>query len=335
MVNLGGKLVSLDHTFSIPHLNQKFVTRMTGDEIAAHNIAAEPLNILCLEDGAGFIKGHFYCVTDDGVIQDVFAPHLHTDNSTGSSLYEIKRANYKDLIEMDYSINMPAVGTTLGVGGAWDFTERSAGTGGAANGTIANVVDISAHTKYTVITTAGTNATGSPTALDFCNAAAGGGRLFFGKPITLQLKYAVSNETSVAYRMGVGQPLIEANVGIGAQMGFEGCTSTNIYNHAFSADGTTWSVGADMSKMVPDGSPPVGLRIDLYPSSKIVATDGLGTTDIKTTNLPPVGTATQADATFRWGISQLAASSVRWLKIYAMRLVGHSYDNVSGIGGWL
>jgi len=306
---------------------------MTGDEIAAHNIAGEPLNILCLSDSSGYLKGHIYVITDDGVIYDVFAPHTHKDSTSGT-LYEIKRDNYKDMIEMDYSINMPAVGTNLGVGGAWDFTERSLGTGGATDGTIANVVDTSAHTKYTILTTAGTNATGSPTALDVCNAAAGGGRLYFGKPITLQIKYAVSNNTSIAYRMGCGQPLIENTVGVTSQMGFEGCTGTNTFNRVFSADGSVWA-GENMSDMVPPGSIPLGLRIDYYPSSKIVAGDGLGTSIIKTANLPPVGTATLADATFRFGVSQLSASSSRWIKIYYMRLVGSSYDSVSGISGWL
>lgn len=330
MVNLAPKLVSLDETFSVPELQQRTWTRMTGDEIAAHNIAGEPLNILCLSDSAGYLKGHVYVITDDGVIVDVFAPHTHSDATSGT-LYDIKRANYKDHIEMDYSINMPAVGTSLGVGGAWDFTERSAGTGGSANGTIANVVDTSAHTKYTILTTANTNGTGATA--DVCNAAAGGGRLYFGKPITLQLKYAVSNNTSIAYRMGCGQALIENAIGNNSMLGFEGCTGSNALNRVFSADTVGWS-GEDMGNMVPTGSIPFGLRIDYYPSSKIVAVDGDGTTIIKTGNLPLVGNATNADATFRWGVSQLAASSVRWLKIYAMRLVGSSYDSTAGLKGW-
>ena len=311
----------------MPELNQRFWTRMTGAEIAAHNIAGEPLNILCLEDGSGYLKNHVYVISDDGIIADVFAPHLHTDSSSGAYLYEIKRANYKDLIEMDYSINIPA--------GAFDMTERSAGTGGLTAGTMAAAVDATAHTKYVILTTAGTNATGSPTAIDVTNAAAGGGRLFFGKPITLQLKYAVSINTSIAYRMGVGQPLMEFTVGTASQMGFEGCTATNQFNHSFSADGSNWSAGADLTNMVPTGSIPLGLRIDFYPSSKMVVGDGMGATDIKTTNLPAVGNATPADATFRWGVAQLAASSSRWIKLYSMRLVGSSYDAQSGIGGWL
>lgn len=298
---------------------------MLGSEIAAHNIAGEPLNVLCLEDGSGYIKNHFYVISDDGIIADVFAPHLHTDNSTGASLYEIYRANYKDLIQMDYSINIPS--------GAFDVTERSGGTGGATAGTIAAVVDASAHTKYIIAQTAGTNAV--PTTQDVTNGAAGGGRLYFGKPITLQLKYAVSNNTSIAYRMGCGQPLIENTVGVTSQMGFEGCTATSQFNHSFSADGSNWSAGADLNNMVPAGSIPLGLRIDLYPSSKLVASDGLGASDIKTTNLPAVGNATPADATFRFGVSQIAASSVRWIKLYALRLVGSSYDAQSGISGWL
>ena len=326
MVNLATKLVSLDETFSVPECNQRWVTRMTGDEIAAHNIAGEPLQILCLADGSGYLKNHVYVISDDGIIADVFAPHLHTDNSTGSSLYEIKRANYKDLIEMDYSINIPS--------GAFNMTERSLGTGGG-DGTIVSAVDSSAHTKYIIASTGGTNASGTPNAIDVTNGAAGGGRLYFGKPITLQLKYAVSINTFIAYRMGVGQPLMEFTVGTTSQMGFEGCTATSQMNHSFSADGTTWSAGADLSNMVPAGSIPLGLRLDLYPSSKLIASDGLGATDIKTTNPPAVGNATPADATFRFGVSQLSPSAIRWIKLYAMRLTGSSYDSVTGVGGWL
>jgi hypothetical protein len=333
MTNLAPKLVSLDEVFSVPELNQRMWTRMTGSEIAAHNIAGEPLNILCLESSAGYLKGHVYVISDDGQIYDVFAPHTHKDATSGT-LYEIKRDNYKDLIEMDYSMNMPAVGTTLGVGGAWDFTERSAGTGGSANGTIANFVDTSANTKYTILTTAGTNATGSPTAIDVCNAAGGGGRLYFGKPITLQIKYAVSNNTSISYRMGCGQALMENAIGNNSMFGFEGCTGTDTINRVFSADGTIWSA-EPLGGMVPSGSIPFGLRIDWYPSSKIVATDGDGTTVIKVSNLPLVGNATNANATFRFGVGQLAASTVRWIKIYAMRLLGSSYDSQSGIKGWV
>jgi hypothetical protein len=325
MVNLGGKLVSLDETFSIPELNQKFWTRLTGDEIAAHNIAGEPLNILCLEDGAGYLKGHVYVISDDGIIYDVFAPHTHKDSTSGT-IYDIKRDNYKDLIEMDYSINIPS--------GAFDMTERSLGTGGATAGTLVSAVDSSAHTKYIIASTAGTNATGSPTAIDVTNGAAGGGRLYFGKPATLQIKYAVSNNTSISYRMGCGQALMENAIGVNSMFGFEGCTGTDTNNRVFSADGTTWSAEA-LGNMVPSGSIPFGLRIDWYPSSKIVAMDGDGTVVNKVSNLPLVGNATDADATFRFGVGQLSASSVRWIKLYSLRLVGSSYDSQSGIKAWI
>lgn len=196
----------------------------------------------------------------------------------------------------------------------------------AVPGTLVDFVDTAAHTKYTIATTA--------TAInDYCNGEAGGGRLYFGKPITLQLKYAVSNNTTINYRMGIGQPLIQNAMGITAMMGFEGCTGTNVFNRIFSADGSVWS-GEDMGNMVPSGSVPFGLRLDYYPSSKIVAVDGDGTTIIKTSNLTPVGTATNADSTFRIGVKALAASAARWLKIYSMRLSGSSYDSVAGIRGW-
>jgi len=324
MTNLAPKIVSLDELFSVPELNQRMWTRMTGAEISTHNIAGEPLNILCIEDGSGYLKGHVYVITDDGIIVDVFAPHLHTNSSTGSSLYEIKRENYKNDIELPYSANIFAA--------AFQSTERSTGTGGSASGTLVDAVDTSAHTKYVILTTAGTNAT-SPNE-DFVNGILGGNRIWFGAPLTLQLTYAVSHNTSINYRMGVGQPLIESTVGTGAQLGFEGCTGTDQNNRVFSADGTTWS-GENMSNMVPSGAVPFGLRIDYYPSSKIVATDGDGTNIIKTTNLPTVGSATNSDALFRAGIKQLAASTSRWLKIYSLRLLGSSYGSQPGIRSWV
>lgn len=310
MVNLAPKLVSLEETFSIPELQQRTITRMTGTEIAAHNAAAEPLNIYCIEDGAGFLKGHFYGITEDGIITDLFAVHDHSSTATGGTLYEIKRGNYKNIIEMDMSLNIYAAAFWKSVSGA---------------GTLVDNVDTSAHTKYVIATTATANN-------DYVNGEAGGGRLFFGKPITLQVKYAISNNTSVTYRMGCGQPLMQSNVGVTSQMGFEGCTGTDVFNHAFSADGTTWSAGIALSDMVQ--ASPMGLRIDYYPSSKIVATDGLGTFDTKTDNLPPIGTATNADATCRIGVKTLTTAA-RNLKVYALRLVGDSYDSQSGIGGWV
>ena len=326
MSSLGGKVVSLDENFSVPRLNRKFITRMTGEEISNHNIAGEPLNILCMADGNGFLKNHVYVISDDGIIVDVFAPHTHTSNSTGGSLYDIFRDNYKNIIEIDMSANI--------FHEAFEMTERSTGTGGLTSGEMETVVDTSAHTKYIQLLTAGTNGTVAGGNNDFVNLIGGGGRIWFGAPLTLQLKYAVSHNTSIAYRMGVGQPLIENTVGLVAQMGFEGCTGTNQLNRIFSCDTTTWS-GEDMSNMVPEGAVPFGLRADLYPSSKIVAVDGDGTTVIKTSNPPPVGSATNADAVFRAGVSQLAASSQRWLKLFSLRLVASSYDSQPGIRGWV
>lgn len=318
MTNLAPKLVTLDQTFSIPSLNQRWITRMSGSEIAAHNIAGEPLNILCIEDGAGFLNGHFYVIGEDGIIRDVFGEHDHTSSAAGGTYYSIKRANYKNDIEFDQSLNISAE--------PYDFTEIPL----AGAGTFVNAVDGTAHTKYAIATTAGSAAANN----DVCNMSAGGGRLWFGAPLTLQVKYAVSDNTSIAFRIGCGQPKMENAFGITAMLGFEGCTGTNQFVRAFSADGSAWSAGEDMDNMVPTGSIPLGLRIDFYPTSKIVATSGLGTVKFKTDNLPPPSTATQADATFRFGVKQIAASSARWIKLYAARVVGSSYDSQPGISAW-
>ena len=309
MTNLAPKLVTLDETFSVPELNQRWITRMTGAEIAAHNAAAEPLNVLCIEDGSGFLNGHFYVIGDDGIIHDVFAEHLHTDTASGGSLYSIRRANYKNLIECDYSLNIPASA----------FKAAALSTGTMTDG-----VDTSGHTKYIQWLTAATSN-------DWTIGELGGGRLRFGAPITLQLKYSVSNNTFTNYRMGIATPRIGNAIGVAPQMGFEGCTGTDILNHAFSSDGTTYLADPmlDMVQAVP-----MGLRMDYYPSSKIIIDDGAGTHIIKTTNLPTVGTATDADNVLRVGIKTLTTAT-RNLKIYALRLLGDSYDSQSGVKGWV
>lgn len=281
---------------------------MTGTEIAAHNATAEPLNIFCIEDGAGFLKGHVYCIDEEGVIHDIFTNHTHASTADGGTYYEIKRANYKNMIEENMSLAISAS----------KFKATAASTGA-----MTDEVDTIANTKYIQFLTAATNN-------DWIVGEMGGGRLYFGKPITLQIKYAVSHNSSVTYRMGCGTPRINDNVGTLAQLGFEGCTGTNTLNRVFSADGTTWT-GENMSDM--SQPVPFGLRIDYYPSSKIVASDGSGTIVTKTSNLPPTSTATNSISTCRVGIKTLSAAT-RNLKLYAIRLVGESYDSTAGLGGW-
>lgn len=280
---------------------------MTGVEIAAHNATAEPLNILCLEDGAGFLKGHVYVITDDGIIYDVFQPHDHSSTALGGTLYEIRRANYKNLIELDMSANIHASA----------FYKQVVGTG-----TITDDVDTSAKTKFVKLTTTTANN-------DAVNGELGGGRLSFGKPLTFQVKYAVSTNSSINYRMGLGTPRIQDNVGVSAQMGFEGCTGTNQLNRVFSADGSLWTAEnmLNMSQPVP-----LGLRIDYYPTSKIVATDGEGTFITKITELPPPATATDSISLLRCSVKTLTTAA-RTLQIYALRVTGDSHDPV--VKGWV
>lgn len=308
MVNLAQKLITLDQQFSVPSLNQRWITRMTGDEIALHNAAGEPLNVLCIEDGAGYINGHFYVIGEDGIVRDVFGEHLHTNNSSGGSLYDIRRANYKELVEVDMSLNIHA--------SAFKATA-------ATTGIMSDEVDSTALTKFVQFLTTNVSQ-------NWIVGELGGGRLWFNKPITLQLKYAISINTFVTYRMGIGSPRINDNIDVVPQFGFEGCTGTDILNRVYSSDGTAYHAEPmlDMQQSVP-----MGLRADFYPSSKIIADDGAGTHIIKTTNLPPPSTATNANNMFRAGVKTLTGST-RNLKIYALRIVGSSYDSAPSIKGW-
>lgn len=287
---------------------------MTGTQISEHNFQNEPLNVLCIEDGAGYATGHIYCADDGGILRDIFQAHTHLNSATGGTLYDIYKVNYNEMIQMDHSINISIN----------DFMVNFNGSGTAVN------VDDNPSggaTKYIQATTG--------TAADnYVNLVAGGGRIFFGKPLTLQLKYNIQIDTNVNYRMGCGQPSMQNAAGTTAQLGFEGCTSgpSPTLNGAYSADGTTRTTEY-LSAMVQ--SVPIGLRIDYLPGSKIIAMDGYGAIVNKTSNLPPISSATNSNSTFKAGVKATAVSSSRWLKLYAMRLVGGSYDSQSGIHGWI
>jgi hypothetical protein len=305
--SVGGKVTVPNEPFSITRLNRKFVTRMTGTEIGNHPISADPLNILCIEDGAGYKKGRFYTISDDGVLYDTFLDHTHVAAGEGGSYYDIKQANYSQLVEVDRSLGV--------IPEEFTFTRTNAGTW-------AMVVDGVSNQRYGELKT-------GIVANDVSNLQYGGGRLFFGKPITFQAKHAITHNIDISYRMGLNQPLIESNAGTNAQIGFSGCSGDGPLNGIFSASGSIRSTEW-MSNMVQPN--PLGLRFDYYPSAKIVAVDGLGVKITKITDLPGISTATNGNATLRFGV-KTTNTTAKAIRLYSFRLLGYSYDQA--VGSWV
>lgn len=314
VTNLAPEFQSFDEVISLGRMKQMTITRLTGDEIALVDIENDPLNVVCIQDGTSYKKGHFYIITNDGVIFDTFLNHDHSSTDKGGTYYDILKGNYNQVIEMDYSLNMMKA----------FFDPVVSGTGSA----ITDVVDDTANQKYVQLT-AGT------TLNAYANIRGGGGRIYFGKPITLQTKYQITSNSDVTYRIGTGSDQIQNSVTNSViQLGFTGCSSTNANNGVYCTDGSVLTVEY-MSAMIPPGGNAMGLRLDYYPSSKIDAKDGLGVQDLITTNLPSISAATTSNATFRAGIRVTAAGAAKSLKLYAVRLLGHSYDSQSGIGAWV
>lgn len=314
VTNLAPEFLSFDEVISLGRMKQMTITRLTGDDIALVDIENNPLNIACIQDGTSYKKGHFYIIANDGTIHDVFLNHDHSSADKGGTYYDILKGNYNQVIEMDYSLNMMKA----------FFNMPVSGTGSVVGDTIDNT----ANQKY-VILTAGTTLNG------YASIEGGGGRLFFGKPITLQTKYQLTSNSDVTYRIGTGSDPIQNSITNSViQLGFTGCSSTNANNGVYCTDGSVLSVEY-MSAMIPPGGNALGLRLDYYPSSKIDAKDGLGVQDLITTNLPSISAATTSNATFRAGIRVTAAGAAKSLKLYAVRLLGHSYDSQSGIGAWV
>lgn len=308
MTNLAAKILSPTETLSVARLNQMLIVRLTGTEISLLNALTEKLNILCIEDGAGFKKGHFYTIGEDQTIRDTFLSHNHTDASTGGSYYDIMKANATDYVEVDYSLNIHHSQFY------YSLTDDS--------GTFTTEVDSDSRWVQ-ALTNESTDAR--------MNFSLGGGRLTYAKPITMQLKYVLSHNVDLTYRMGIRCALIQNAAGNDSQMGFEGCTATSINNAVFSADGTTRS-SEYLINMVQ--SVPFGLRLDYTPSSKIVAQDGQGTIVIKTSNLPPISSQSTGRRVFRGGI-RTTNPTAKTLRLYGVRLFGSSYDSQSGVKGWI
>lgn len=308
MVNLASKILSPTETFSVASLNQRMITRMTGTQISQHNALTEPLNILCIEDGAGFKAGHLYVIGEDQTIRDVFLAHNHYDTASGGSYYEIRKANATDYIEIDYSLNIHHNQFLYSVNDDPGFL---------------NTVHDGESRWIEAVTEDETEGR--------INFTLGGGRLTFAKPLTLQLKYVLSHNVDMTYRMGIGNALIQNAAGTAAQIGFEGCSATSINNAIASADGTTRSAEylINMVQVVP-----FGLRFDYTPSSKIVAQDGQGTIVIKTTNLPPIASQSTGYRVFRGGL-RTTNPTPKTLRLYALRIFGSSYDSTGGVKGWI
>ena len=315
VTNLAPEFQSFDEVISLGRMKQMTITRMTGDDIALVDVENNPLNILCIQDGTSYKKGHFYTITNDGVIQDTFLSHDHSSVDTGGTYYDILKGNYNQVIEMDYSLNMMKS----------FFNQVTSGTGSL----VEDIIDNGANQKYVKLT--------SGTTLNaYASIEGGGGRIYFGKPITLQTKYQLTSNSDVTYRIGTGsEPIQNSITNSVIQLGFIGCSSTNANNAVYCTGGSNILTEEFMSAMIPAGGNALGLRLDYYPSSKIDARDGLGVQELITTNLPSLSAATTSNATFRAGIRTTTAGGAKAFKIYAARLVGHSYDSQSGVGGWV
>lgn len=308
MVNLAQPIQSDTQTFSVPELRQRTVARMTGTEMGTWDFTTKPINVVCLASGAGYVKGHYYVTMDDGTVIDTFIKHTHSAPTDGGSTYDIAFANTGSSIDWNQSSGVCP----------YDFsTYTYSGTGSLT-------IEMASSQIYTKFLT-------GDTADDYVNGIVGGGRLFFGSPMTVQLKYGMSHNTGALLKTGVGVTTVESAAGTGAQLGFEHCSATNVNIGVFSADGTTRQTDylTDVVQAVP-----FGLRLDYYPSSKIIARNGDGLSVIHTSNLPSISTATNSDNEFRIGI-KTTNTTAKTLKIYAARMFGTSYDSQPSLRGWI
>lgn len=306
MSNLADLITSVDDAISPSIFNAKTIWVTSGTNLANHDINQDVGAVVVNETGSGFIEDHMYIRNKDKTAWvDVFKNHLHTSAADGGKFYEIKQAMAKTLLEYNFQNFMKTAFVQEGTGTIIDTTDST--------------------TKYTEMTsTIGANA---------CNLQAGGLRLFYGQPFTLQFKYKIFNSTNIIWRAGTGMSLVQ-NSGNQAQIGFEGCLNTDVRTSVVSANGTD-RFPAYLSASLQTN--PTGLRLDFYPNDKIVAVDAIGGLVNKTDSLPTVSSTTDTKSTFRVGMKTTnpSAGDTRVMNCYAAYLVGHIYDSETGVGAWI
>ncbi len=306
--NLAFPIQTDTQTFSVPELRQRTISRMTGTEAGSWDFATKPINFVCTASGAGYLIGHFYVTGNDGVVYDVFRTHNHSSASEGGSIYDIMFNTAGFFIDWDKSAGVfPTDFGATTLSGASTLTEEM------ASGQM--------YSKFL---------TGA-VADDYVNGIVGGGRLTFASPVTLQVKYAVSHNTASLVKFGIASTSVESAAGTLSQMGFEHCSAASVNIGVYSADGAVRQTDylTDVVQSVP-----YGLRLDYYPSSKIIARNGAGLSVTHTSNLPSISSASNSDNVLRIGIKS-TNTTAKTLKLYAARLIASSYDASFSIRGWI
>lgn len=308
VTNMAYPIQSDTQTFSVPELRQRTVSRMTGLEASNWDFTTKPINFVCTDDGAGFLKGHFYVTGNDGVVYDVFRNHTHASAAEGGTLYDIINSNAYYLINWDKSAGVSPT----------DFNMMTASTGGTLT------TEAASNQMYAKFLT-------GAVADDYVNGLVGGGRLSFGSPITLQIKYAASHNTGSLIKFGIASTTVENAAGTAAQMGFEHCSAASVNIGVYSADGAVRTTDYLLDVVQ---STPFGLRLDYLPSSKITAKAANGLTVTHTSNLPSISAASNSDNVFRVGVKS-TNTTPKTLKLYSARFIGTSYDSVVGLNAWI
>lgn len=307
MSNLGDKISIVDDVIPPAVFNAKTIWVTDGDNVPAHNIDEDLGAILIKEAGSGFLSDHLYVRNKDkSAWVDVFKNHLHTSSADGGSYQEMRAANAKDILELNFQNLRKA-----------HFVNTVAGTG-----TINDNKDTDS--VYVELV--------SPINTGYCDMEAGGLRLHFGEPFLMQTKFKVFENTNMIWRIGAGLSLVN-NSGNQAQVGWEGCANTDDRTSVVTANGDdrTPNYLSDMLQ-----SNPLGLRIEYY-VNRVVGTDGLGGLVNVTDNLPPPSTATAGNSTFRIGLkaTNTTAGQSRAMRVFSGYLIGFTFDSASGVGAWL
>lgn len=299
------------------NISNQLLNRISCISKTGANVNTVPVSIgvpliRVIEDGNNYKQNRLLILkADNSGYTGVFPTHTHDPNdpfNEGGSLFEVFTKNNSHLLDFnDLSARIDS------------FLVHKVGTATA-------VTEWNNSSIYIIMIT-GTATT------DVVNLLKGGVRIAFSHPIVFVHKVAISHNTALLYRAGVAQSRVENTAGVQSQVGIEGCTSSSINFQVVSGSGTArTSLALPNSNLLQAN--PIGYKIEYYPGDKVIFTDGNGNTIIKSDNLPWLASASNGDATLRYGIAT-STTTAKAVKLFASRLLGKIYDSNSGINAWL
>lgn len=304
MVGLAGLFAEGENYGSI-RMNAKTVFRGTGSEISALSMGLEIPLALCTLTESGFVADVIYARSADGLSWlPIFRKHYHDDDTdaAGGTFFDIKRRNMAKCVDISKHMTMHK--------GNWILVA----TGGGV------AIESEATNRYRLLLQ--TSASSPSVANDTINIMDGGPKLDFSSRHIFQYLGAMTNNTSILWRAGMGMEYAHSSPDNQIKAGLEGCDGDGVNIQLVSAD-TVGRTKVDTGSVMNPASPRV-YRVDYNPALNVKYDDSAGFTVSKSTNVPSGGLV-DSNRMMRFGVKTITTTQ-HTMTIYMARLLSRTID---------